>query len=126
MTSSEKFQIPCPFRSFYYGDFDNYDLLVFIQGLMMGIIVSSTSLARILGSIYIARAYEYYGPRWSLLIVVFALLMVSAFVTMLFNRLVPFYDYNRRLIEAGRLEHHRSEIDHLRGTKNRVGSLDLG
>lgn len=85
---------------------------------MMGIIVSSACLARILGSIYISHIYQSYGPRWSLLTVVLAMLIVSVFVILLRARLVPFYVYHSKLLAAGRLDYNYSETERLHNNNN--------
>ncbi|XP_077869291.1 major facilitator superfamily domain-containing protein 8-like [Saccoglossus kowalevskii] len=70
------------------------------QGVYMGLLTSSGSLARTLGPVTVSQLYAKYGPTWTFLSVTVFLLLTLIGLVIVYRRLIPFVDRTRQLVNV--------------------------
>ena len=71
-----------------------------IQGIYMGWITATGSLARCVGPVMVTAAYVEVGPRWTFFGVDIMMTLSILTFAILYDKLIPFHEYVRKKVSA--------------------------
>ncbi|XP_070552779.1 major facilitator superfamily domain-containing protein 8-like [Ptychodera flava] len=70
------------------------------QGVYMGLLTGTGSLARTLGPIFVSQLYAKFGPKWTFLGVSVILMLTIVTILLIYRRLIPYIERQKQLKTA--------------------------